>query len=77
MKIEYPQYRKYGNGLVYFKILSPTVFEEARKTSRGWEFELHPAKVHPDRVLISDMVDMRDGYWLPATEDEYPVKEER
>lgn len=68
---DYPIYRKYADGRVYFKIKSPQEFEEARRTSRGVEFETHVAKILPDRHLIADMIAMHGGYWLEATHDEY------
>lgn len=70
-EITYPVYRKYTDGRVYFKILSPTEFEEARQTSRGREFETHHAKLLPDRHLIMDMIDMRGGFWLGVSREEY------
>lgn len=69
--INYPVYRKYTDGRVYFKILSPTEFEEARRTPRGREFETHRAKLLPDRQLIVDMIDMRGGFWLEVSHEEY------
>ncbi len=53
--IEYPQYRKYLNGKSYFKIISPTVFEEITHLGNTWTLHLFTAKILPDYNFIQDL----------------------
>jgi hypothetical protein len=53
--IEYPQYRKYKNGKSYFRIFSPTLFEEIQILGKYHVLHTFEAKILPDRNLIYDM----------------------
>lgn len=70
-KITYPQYRKYSNNKSYFKIISPTQFEEIKITGSSKKLHLFEAKILPDRNFISDMTFDCKGNWLKIDQSEY------
>ena len=69
--ITYPQYRKYKNNKVYFKIISASEWEELHIL--GNKVTLHPfvAKILPDRNHIADMTFDYKAHWDVIEEDEY------
>ncbi|MGD1848095.1 MAG: hypothetical protein ACFB10_22090 [Salibacteraceae bacterium] len=67
----YPIFRKYPNGASFFRIDSPRLFTELKLTPSFFSLEQIQATIHPDRLLISDMVEMRSGYWEPSSEEEF------
>lgn len=69
--VTFPVYRKYPDGKTVFKIRSATEFEEVRRGPGGVEYARFEAKILPDRQLIADMIDQRQGYWTEATEAEF------
>lgn len=70
-KIYYPQYRKYSNNKSYFKVLSPTEFEEIKVTGNNKSIHLFEAKILPDRNLIYDMTFDYDNFWVKIEKAEY------
>jgi hypothetical protein len=54
--IQYPQYRKYKNGLSYFKILSPMLAQEIKLIGSKRLFFTIEAKQYPERVFINDLL---------------------
>jgi hypothetical protein len=69
--ISYPQYRKYGNGKSFFKVLSLTEFEEIQVSGdqlRLFEFE---AKILPDRNYIQDLLFDYEAHWELCSAEEY------
>lgn len=75
--MNFPVFRKYPQGQSYFKIESVYKFIEIklwgnRKEEHGFE-----AKILPDRVLIQDMIDMKDGHWTACSEEEFEAVKSR
>jgi len=54
--IKYPQYRRYKNGLSYFKILSPVLCEEIKVVGSKRLTYTIDAKQYPEKVFISDLL---------------------
>ncbi|HRG37823.1 MAG TPA: hypothetical protein PK289_04770 [Bacteroidia bacterium] len=75
--IVYPQYRKYKNNKVYFKIISANEWEELHVL--GNKVRLHPfvAKILPDRNYISDMTFDYKDHWELIEEEEYEELKKR
>ncbi|MBL4624346.1 MAG: hypothetical protein JKY42_04310 [Flavobacteriales bacterium] len=71
MDYRFPTYRKYSNNKVFFKILSLEEFEEVTIGIGGVSKQLIKAKIHPDRVLIMDMLSNHGGYWEESSEKEW------
>lgn len=53
--ITYPQFRKYKNNKVYFKIISANEWEELHLLGSKVTFHSFVAKILPDRNYIADM----------------------
>ena len=54
--IKYPQYRKYKNGLSYFKISSLVLAEEIKIVgSKRFVYTIE-AKQYPEKVFINDLL---------------------
>jgi hypothetical protein len=72
---QFPIYRKYPNNRSFFKIISLERFEEL--TLMGSKVVRHNivAKIHPDRVLIVDMLEMLDRMWLESNAAEFEVNQ--
>jgi hypothetical protein len=51
----YPLFRKYVNGKNFFKIISPSEFEELQLLGKKWTLYHFTAKILPDRNLIHDL----------------------
>lgn len=71
VEINFPQYRKYKNGKSFFKIISPTEWEEiqiigSQKTNHHFE-----VKILPDRNFINDMLFDYENNWIKIEENEY------
>ena len=69
--MNFPIYRKYKNGLSYFKIISETEFYEVKINGSRYELIHIHAKIHPDRVLIADMLNNYNNYWDTCSAEEY------
>jgi hypothetical protein len=54
--IKYPQYRKYKNGLSYFKISSPILVEEIKVVGNKQLTYTIEAKQYPEKVFINDLL---------------------
>lgn len=55
--MNYPQYRRLVNGKVYYKIIEANVMEEIGTMGEKWWRNRLEAKILPERLMISDMVD--------------------
>ena len=69
--MSYPVYRKYPNHKSFFKITSAEHFEEIKLTGALAEMHVFKANIHPDRLFIQDMIDMREGHWEQSSEQEF------
>jgi hypothetical protein len=54
--IQFPQYRRYKNGLSYFKILSNTEFEEIRIVGKKRIVNHIVANQYPEKVFINGLL---------------------
>ena len=54
--IKYPQYRRYKNGLSYFKILSPVLCEEVKVVGSKRFMYTIDAKQYPEKVFINELL---------------------
>jgi hypothetical protein len=68
--MDFPQYRKYPNNKSYFKVLSPSTFEEIQVMGKHKFLTRFEAKIHPDRLLIDDMLQGK-GHWVTIPGEEY------
>jgi len=75
-KIKYPQYRKYSNGKSFFKIISPTKFEEIQVLGNKATLHLFEAKILPDKNYIYDLTFDYENYWVICSEEEYKKTQE-
>lgn len=72
--MDYPQYRKYKNELSFFKIISPTEWEEIQIIGKRLVLNSFKVKIMPDRNFIHDMTFDYKSNWLEISEDEYEQK---
>jgi hypothetical protein len=69
--IKYPQYRRYKNGLSYFKILSPVLFEEIKVIGSKRIVNAIEAKQYPEKVFINDLLLNYTSFADEISETEY------
>ncbi len=67
----YPIYRKYNDGLTYFKITSDAEFQELKRQGKYYSLSNFRCKNHPDRVFMNDLIACSDGYILASNESEF------
>lgn len=69
--MNYPVYRKYFNGMSYFKIISEMEFEEKQKI--GSQIQKHHviANQFPEKLRIKDMVECVDNLWSEIEKEEF------
>ena len=70
---KFPQYRRYKNGLSYFKILSLTEFEEVKVVGGKRIIHHVVAKQYPEKVFIHDLLFKYEGFAEEIGEKEYPT----
>ena len=73
-QLNYPLYRKYLNEKSFFKILSPTEFEEIIETGGKYFLNRFTAVILPDYNLIQDMTLNYEKHWKVISEREYVEK---
>jgi hypothetical protein len=69
--VVYPQYRKYKNNKVYFKIISSSEWEELHVLGNKIDLHEFTAKILPDRNYIADMTFEYEKNWDAIEEKEY------
>ena len=62
-KIDFPQYRKYKNNKVYFKIHSETTWEELHLLKGNAVLYTFTAKILPDRNYLEDLTYNYAAHW--------------
>lgn len=67
----YPQYRKYKNNKVYFKIISDTEWEELHVSKKSCTVHSFVAKILPDRNYLLDMTFDYAEHWERMEERDY------
>lgn len=76
METTYPQYRKYLNNKSFFKIVSPTEWEEIQIIGSRHILNTFTVKILPDRNFMQDMTfDYKDN-WEVISEAEYEQKKD-
>lgn len=73
MAMSYPQYRKYKNNKVYFKILSDTEWEELHVSKKSCTVHLFTARILPDRNYLMDMTFDYQEHWEAIQAEEYEM----
>ena len=68
--MDFPVYRKYKNGKNYFMLTSMATMQEVRLIGKYFQIQDFEATIHPDRVLINDL--LKD---FEAFADEITLKE--
>lgn len=68
--IQFPVYRKYKNNKRFYKIMSPTEFEEIQLVGRKKLVNQYVATILPDRQFIYDLC-YDTHFVLESTEEEY------
>ncbi len=69
--IKFPQYRRYKNGLSYFKILSLIEFEEIQVIGEKRIVNRIIAEQYPEKVFINDLLFKYEGFAEEISEEEY------
>ncbi len=69
--ITYPQYRKYLNGKVYFKIISNTEWEEIQQIGKKFILNSFTSKILPDRNFLHDLIYNYEENCLDISKTEY------
>jgi len=69
--MEFPIYRKYFNGMSFYKIISEIEFEE--KQLVGSKVHKHQviANQFPEKLRIQDMISCKDKIWETMNESDY------
>lgn len=67
----FPLFRKYPQGQALFKILNEAHFQELKRDIGGWSRFEKQAEQFNDRMLIADMIAMKNGHWVECTEAEW------
>lgn len=74
MNITYPQYRKYPNNKGYFKIISPSEWEEIQIIGSKHLLHHFTVNILPDRNFIHDMTFDYENNWVKIEEIEYEIQ---
>jgi hypothetical protein len=69
--IKYPQYRKYKNGLSYFKISSPILAEEIKVVGNKRFIYTIKANQYPEKVFINNLLLNYSEFADEISEDGY------
>ncbi|HWY37408.1 MAG TPA: hypothetical protein VNY73_02545 [Bacteroidia bacterium] len=69
--IKFPQYRRYKNGLSYFKILSLTEFEEIQVIGTKRILNRVTAGQYPEKVFVHDMLFKYVDFAVEIKKEEY------
>jgi hypothetical protein len=69
--MNFPQYRKLSGGLKYYRITSPTEWEEVYFIGKKRIIKSHIAQQLPERNFIADLLYFREGNAESITEEEY------
>ncbi len=77
LKITYPQYRKYPNEKSFFKIISPTQFEEIQILGNKTTLHYFDAKILPDKNFVYDLTFNFSDHWIECDAQEYELLRER
>jgi hypothetical protein len=68
---QFPQYRKYIEVEVWYKIFSEEKFLEIKKVGTGYQFVDVDADKFPEKLRIQDMLECLEGRWEIVTAEEF------
>ncbi len=70
--MDFPQYRKYSNNKVFFEFHDGNSFTEIKLSGKSlYEVNKFEAKILPDRVFISDLLNDTGNHILIIKQDEF------
>ncbi|MEW6467352.1 MAG: hypothetical protein AB1458_00420 [Bacteroidota bacterium] len=75
--IKYPAYRKYKNHRSFFKIISPSEFEEVKVEAGKYTFHRFAAQILPDRNLIYDLTFNYSAHCDEIGEEEFEAAKQK
>jgi len=67
----FPQFRKLANNQSYYQIDSPENVIEIQKLGERWTLHQLHAKILPERLHISDILQGLNGTYITISEDEF------
>lgn len=70
-EVDFPLYRKYANNHAFFKVISNELFEEVKKTPKGYSLHMFEVKILPDRNFINDLIANLELHWVEISREEY------
>ena len=70
-EITYPQFRRYKTGTSWFRIDSPTQYEEIRNMGSRWFYDRYEVKILPDRNWVYDLTFAYETFADVISEEEY------
>ncbi len=68
---QFPIYLKYPNNKTFFRIVDDASFDQLDIIGTGYHLFHFKANVYPDRLLILDMTENKEGYWLESSAAEW------
>ena len=77
MEWNFPIYRKYPGDKTLFKISAIDEFEELSLMGSKIIYHHTKAKIHPDRLRILDMIEMKDNTWEICQKKQYDSRKEQ
>jgi hypothetical protein len=69
--MKFPQYRRYKNGLSYFKILSIAEFEEIKVIGKKRSMQHVVANQYPEKVFINDLLFKYEEFAVVIMEEDF------
>ena len=69
--MKFPVYRKYPNGLSFFKVMDDRHFMEVKLTGKFAAVHHFEAKILPDMNFIQDMLSLAGGHWEESSAEEF------
>ncbi len=71
MNYDFPQYRKLKNEKSFYFIESLVVVHEVQQMGNRWTEHTLKAKILPERLHISDILEGTNGIYLTITKEEF------
>jgi hypothetical protein len=68
---DFPIYRKYANGMRYYKIMSWDSFEEVQKIGSRYIKHVHKVEQYPEKLFIRDLLGLSQEGIVVSTQEEF------
>ena len=68
---QFPIFLKYPHHKTFFRITDANTFDQLDIIGTGYHLQHFTATVYPDKLLILDMMENQNGYWLESSEQEW------